>query len=93
MIKSPRITPEIIPPAAPILMEWFPIADGPFADIIGINPTTKASDVIIIGRNRSFAASIAEANSDFPARRRWSANSMIKIAFFASNPMSMTSAT
>ncbi len=59
-MKSPKTTPAIIPPAAAILMEWFPFADGPVARIIGIIPTMKASEVIIIGLSLRFAASSAE---------------------------------
>ena len=89
----PNKTPETIPPAAPILIEWFPKADGPVARIIGINPTTNANEVMIIGRKRNFAASNEDAKSDFPARRRWMAYSTIRMAFLANNPISMIKAT
>ncbi len=60
MINNPSNTPETIPPAAPILIEWLPCADGPVAILIGNKPNTKASDVMMIGRNLNLAASIAD---------------------------------
>jgi len=68
--NSPRITPETIPPAAPILIEWLPCADGPVAILIGNKPTTKASEVMMIGRSLNFAASRAAATNGCPALRR-----------------------
>ena len=46
MMNSPSNTPETMPPAAPILMEWLPCADGPVAMLIGNKPNTNASEVI-----------------------------------------------
>ena len=66
-MKTPSTTPKTIPPAAAILIEWLPNAEGPTAVIIGIIPTINAKEVMIIGRRRSFAASIADAIIDLPA--------------------------
>ncbi|MCY1234019.1 hypothetical protein D9M72_465860 [compost metagenome] len=74
-------------------MEWLPWADGPVALIIGISPTTKASEVMIIGRRRSLAASMDALPSAWPDLRFCTANSTIRMAFLASSPISMTSAT
>ncbi len=52
------MTPLIIPPAALILMDLFPKAVPPVANIKGIKPATKAKDVINIGRKRMRAAAI-----------------------------------
>jgi hypothetical protein len=65
--NKPNITPDTIPPAAPILIEWLPCADGPVAILIGNKPNTKASDVITIGRILNLAASMAASTRPCPA--------------------------
>jgi hypothetical protein len=53
----------------------------------GSTPKTKARLVIRIGRSRSLAASIAASKALMPSRIRSSANSTIRIAFFADTPI------
>jgi hypothetical protein len=54
-MNNPSITPDII--------EWLPCADGPVAILIGNKPKTKASEVMMIGRLLSLAASIGDSIS------------------------------
>ena len=49
----------------------------------------NASDVMTIGRRRSRAAFIAASSTDFPASRFITANSKIRIAFFAASATSI----
>jgi hypothetical protein len=58
----------------------------------GTKPSTNASEVIKIGRKRATAPSTADCTRLSPACLRCSAYSTIKIAFFASKPISMISA-
>jgi hypothetical protein len=53
----------------------------------------KANEVIKIGRKRARAPSIAAFVKSIPLRRLCMANSTIKMAFLASNPISMIKAT
>ena len=53
----------------------------------------KASEVIRIGRSRMRPASIAASTIDRPRCRSCSANSTIRIAFFADSPISITRPT
>jgi hypothetical protein len=53
----------------------------------------KASEVIRIGRRRIRAASTAASAIVRPRARSCSANSTMRIAFFAERPISMTSPT
>ena len=69
-MNKPKITPVTMPPAAPILIEWLPCADGPVAILIGNKPKTKASEVMMMGRSLDLDASIAACISLCPALRR-----------------------
>gem|GEM_PF-3269028 len=90
---TPRTTPLNIPIAAPVLMEWLPVAVPPVANIKGTIPAMKANEVIRIGRRRARAPSKAESMREEPALLRCNANSTIKMAFFAKRPMSMIKPT
>ncbi|MNT45889.1 hypothetical protein D3C72_1824990 [compost metagenome] len=83
----------IIPPIIPVPSEWRLAAPAPEAMANGRAPKINASEVITIGRKRSRAASIEASCKDFPACMSSTANSTIKIAFFADSPMRVTRAT
>lgn len=93
MIITPITTPLNIPNATPVLIDLFPDAVPPLANISGIIPTINAREVMIIGRKRDFAPSKADSGIDNPDFLRCTANSTIKMAFFANNPMSVISPT
>jgi len=56
----------------------------------GTTPRMKAMDVIMIGRNRSLAASSAGFDKRHARLMPMLANSTIRIAFLAESPMSVT---
>ena len=61
----------------------------PLATHNGTHPRMNANDVIRIGRSLSFAPSSAASTRLIPSSSRATANSTIRIAFFAARPMSM----
>ena len=77
----------IMPPITPVPIEWRLAAPAPVDTGCGITPRMKHSDVMTIGRKRSFAASIAASKIDRPSRWRSAANSTIRIAFLADRPI------
>ncbi|MNL77372.1 hypothetical protein D3C87_2035300 [compost metagenome] len=85
--------PIIIPPTAAVPIDLFPNAPAPLAIIKGIKPAAKAKDVINIGRRRATDPSIAACKKPIPSFCLIKAYSTIRIAFFPSKPISMTSAT
>src|SRR5690554_6384720 len=70
-------------------MALFPWAPIPVENTKGESPTTKAKDVIRIGRNLALAPSKAALFLQNPARRLCRANSTIRIAFLANSPISI----
>ncbi len=62
----------------------------PVASARGRTPNMKASEVITIGLKRWRAASIAAVVASIPASTFCTANSTIRMAFFAANPISVT---
>ena len=86
-----HIIPINIPPMAPAPSVLLPLAPTPLANIKGNSPITMASEVIRIGRRRAEAPSTAAETTLMPERRRSSANSVIRMAFFASKPINMMS--
>ena len=62
-------------------------APAPDATTNGTMPNTNAIDVITIGLNLNRAASSAASATGMPCSIFWLANSTIKIAFFAANPI------
>ncbi len=79
-----------IPPMMVVPMEWRPSCPAPLAKANGNTPRMNANEVIRIGRKRSSAASMAASMIERPCRRNCSANSTMRIAFFAASPISMT---
>ena len=82
-----------MPPATAVPTEWRASWPAPVANTSGSTPRMKASEVIRIGRKRSLDASIAASTMVIPRSRSCSANSTIRIAFFADSPISMTRPT
>ena len=68
-------------------------APAPVASASGMTPRMNANDVIRIGRRRMRADSIAASTIDMPCSRSCSANSTIRIEFFAARPTSSTRPT
>ncbi len=69
------------------------LAAAPLASANGIDARMKVNDVITIGRKRSLAAEYAASAGDLPVAPSSTANSTIRIAFFAASPMSTSSPT
>ena len=80
-----------MPPNTPVPIDWRAAAPAPVAITSGTTPSTNASEVITIGRNRSRAASAAASAAVLPCCMPCIANSAIRIAFFAASPISTTS--
>lgn len=80
-----------IPPTVPTPMEMLPLAPTPVANIIGNMPKIIVNDVIRIGLNLAFAADIAAIGIDNPSALLADAYSVIKMAVFANNPISIRS--
>ena len=59
----------------------------------GTMPSTNASDVMMIGRRRSFTAAIVASIVLLPCASSSIANSTMRIAFFAASPMIVTRPT
>jgi hypothetical protein len=72
-------------------MLWREIAPEPDAVHRGTQPRMKAKLVIRIGRRRLFAPASAASTACFPPLRSSTANSTMRIAFFATSPISMMS--
>ncbi len=75
-----------IPPTIPVPTECCAFEFAPVANTSGNAPKTNANDVMIIGRNRCFAANNTASTTFIPARKCSIANSVIKIEFFADKP-------
>ena len=88
--KIARNVAASMPPMTPVPTECRAPAPAPVEIASGSTPRMNASEVIRIGRKRSRAASIAAADVDRPSSCRRSANSTIRIAFFAASPSSVT---
>ena len=83
----------IIPPITPDPTAMRLAAPAPLAMTSGTMPRMKARLVIMIGRRRSFTASITASSVDLPSASCSIANSTIRIAFFAASPMIVISPT
>ena len=77
-----------MPPATVVPMELRPAAPAPVAKARGRTPRMNARDVIRIGRRRIRADSTAASTMERPRPRSCSANSTMRIEFFAASPMS-----
>ena len=83
-----------IPPMTLVPMAWRLAAPAPVLTARGTQPRMKASEVITMGRKRRRAASSAACTASLPSLRYCStANSTIRMAFFADRPISVTRAT
>ena len=82
-----------IPPIIPVPIEGRLAAPAPVLMASGRTPSMKASEVMMIGRKRRCEAFTAACISGTPFWCSSSANSTIKMAFFADRPISVTSAT
>ena len=80
-----------IPPTVPTPMEILPLAPTPVANIIGNIPKIIVNDVIKMALNLAFAADIAAIGIDIPSALLADAYSVIKMAVFANNPISIRS--
>src|SRR6185369_9341147 len=78
----------IMPPNTPVPIDCRAAAPAPVATTSGTTPSTKASEVMTIGRKRRRAASLAASIGDLPSSTPRCANSTIRIAFFAARPIS-----
>ena len=82
---APSIPPKTV---QPMVERATPPA--PVAKAKGNTPNINAIDVIIIGRNLSLTAASVAGKISIPASTLSFANSTIRIAFFAANPISVT---
>ncbi len=82
-----------MPPITPVPMACKLLAPAPVAVAIGTQPRINAIEVMTIGLIRKRAASTADSTTDMPACRLSTANSIIKMAFFADRPTSVTMPT
>ena len=90
-MNNNAIVPMSIPPTVPTPMEMLPLAPTPVANIIGNIPKIIVKDVIKIALNLAFAADIAAIGIDNPSALLADAYSVIKMAVFANNPISIRS--
>ena len=79
-----------MPPKTPVPMLWRAAAPAPVAMTNGTTPSTKASEVITMGRKRRRAASLAASAALLPTSMPCIANSAIRMAFLAARPISTT---
>src|SRR5215207_6297950 len=93
MKKMPNVVAAIMPPATPVPTAMRLDAPAPRAISSGTMPSTNASDVMMIGRNRSFTAASVASIVLLPCASSSIANSTMRIAFFAARPMMVTSPT
>ena len=80
-----------IPPITTVPRIRRETAPAPEANHNGVDPRIKAKLVMRIGRKRILAPVRAASMRGFPFSYSKRANSTIRIAFLAANPMSMTS--
>src|SRR6185436_14952518 len=88
--KIARNVAASMPPITPVPTERRAAAPAPVEYANGSTPRMKASDVMMIGRKRSRAASSAVADALMPSWCLSDAYSTIRIAFLAARPSSVT---
>ena len=88
-MNSRAIVPMSMPPTVPTPMEILPLAPTPVENISGNMPNIIVNDVIRIALNLAFAADIAAMVIDMPSALLAEAYSVIKMAVFASRPISI----
>ena len=81
--------PNKSPPTVPTPTDMLPLAPTPVANIKGNIPNTIVADVIMMGRNRAFAAEIADATRPSPSFLLAVAYSVSRMAVFAKSPISI----
>ena len=89
----PNAVAATMPPATPVPTAWRLDAPAPRATTSGSMPSTKASDVMTIGRRRSFTAASVASRVLLPVASSSIANSTMRIAFLAARPMIVTRPT
>ena len=87
--KRSAIVPMSIPPTVPTPIEMLPFAPTPVENISGNIPNIIVNDVIKIALNLALAADIAAMTIDIPSALLADAYSVIKMAVFANNPISI----
>ena len=85
MYEFPNV-PNSIPPTTQTPMVRLPLAPAPVANISGSIPKIMVSEVIRMGRNRSFALRNAAFTMDKPFCRPCEAYSVIRMAVLANKP-------
>ena len=90
MTKMPNTEAAIMPPNTGVPTARRLAAPAPTAMTSGSRPRMKAKLVIITGRKRSRAPSIAESSRPTPLRRWSTANSTIRMPFLAASAISTT---
>ena len=85
--STPSTAAVNIPPTTHVPMSCRPLAPAPVDTTIGKTPRMKANEVMMMGRKRSRAASSTALWRLRPLRCSVTANSTMRIAFFAVSPM------
>ena len=85
--------PVSMPPTTPVPMARWLAEPAPVARNSGTTPSVKAMEVMMMGRNRRWAAASAASTTLLPWACRSLANSMIRMAFLADSPMMVISPT
>ena len=80
----------VMPPITPVPTAARAPAPAPLENANGTTPRINANEVIKMGRNRKRAASREASRALIPSSRFSTANSTIKIAFFAARPSNVT---
>jgi len=80
-----------MPPSTLVPMAFCAPAPAPVVVASGSTPKPKASDVIMMGRKRSFAPSRVASKSPMPFSRPPLANWTIRMAFFVVSPSVVSS--
>ena len=90
MMNTPRAVTSDIPAMTAVPRIRREAAPAPAAIQSGTQPRMKAKEVMRIGRRRSLAPSSAASASDLPFFCSRTANSTMRMAFFAASPISIT---
>jgi len=88
MAKMPMKEAKIMPPNTGVPTLRRASCEAPTAITSGRSPRMKASDVIITGRKRRRAPSVAASSNGTPRSRCSFANSTMRMPFFAASPIS-----
>ena len=91
--RMARAVAESMPPITAVPMAIWPPAPAPWAMASGSTPSTKASEVMRMGRSRMRAASSAASTTLLPRSCSSLANSTMRMAFLAESPTVVSSPT